>query len=520
MPCRCFSIWIETAWVAVEKAEKNGKPNGDWSTLGCSRERPCTKICLMSSIAKKSKFHCPESHNGSAHKTDRSNCGSLCSPFLLASEIPPKSLKPETCHRQTVEFGHHIDEGRSAEETEDKASLSFERRETYCSPPPPSFFFSLSYSSSSSKSNGGNEKNERRNHPARPLQTEMSNNDETPLKTSSSSESGSDSSPREYYPGERYNWSNKMRPKIDHEDPFMRSLFAKDGNHQLQSIKSFATKTSADGGYASPNPKQHTRGESSTNTTELKRTAVQKGLPYNVVSCQQHYAASCDPGCPTQTSPDYYDHPDYSRHPSHRMRYSPIPSHPRYHPSPEGAAAVEDLYRNGYSHPYYDHTPKDQYSYFYQCSDAHSHQAHPDSFGTDGGYYYSPIPHSQIDGAFHNSSRPFFSTQEASPDHVSYLGSVSAISHGENPFSDTNCQQTVSPPNQKPSQRPGTKISFRVGSGIRDSKTSVINIPKNGGAWYDRLSELMEYKQIFGDCNVPQKYPENARLGIWVNKQR
>jgi len=39
-------------------------------------------------------------------------------------------------------------------------------------------------------------------------------------------------------------------------------------------------------------------------------------------------------------------------------------------------------------------------------------------------------------------------------------------------------------------------------------------------AWADRFSELLEYKKVNGDCNVPQKYPDHPQLGIWVNKQR
>ena len=38
--------------------------------------------------------------------------------------------------------------------------------------------------------------------------------------------------------------------------------------------------------------------------------------------------------------------------------------------------------------------------------------------------------------------------------------------------------------------------------------------------WYSRLQELIKYKIQHGDCNVPQKYPPNPQLGVWVNKQR
>jgi Helicase associated domain len=32
--------------------------------------------------------------------------------------------------------------------------------------------------------------------------------------------------------------------------------------------------------------------------------------------------------------------------------------------------------------------------------------------------------------------------------------------------------------------------------------------------WYERFNELVEYREVHGDCNVPQKYPPNPRLGI------
>jgi transposase-like protein len=41
-----------------------------------------------------------------------------------------------------------------------------------------------------------------------------------------------------------------------------------------------------------------------------------------------------------------------------------------------------------------------------------------------------------------------------------------------------------------------------------------------GAVWDDRLSELADFRKIHGHCNVPQKYSENTKLGIWVSKQR
>eukprot|EP00547_Thalassionema_nitzschioides_P003991 CAMPEP_0194204362 /NCGR_PEP_ID=MMETSP0156-20130528/3909_1 /TAXON_ID=33649 /ORGANISM="Thalassionema nitzschioides, Strain L26-B" /LENGTH=379 /DNA_ID=CAMNT_0038930357 /DNA_START=146 /DNA_END=1285 /DNA_ORIENTATION=+ len=38
--------------------------------------------------------------------------------------------------------------------------------------------------------------------------------------------------------------------------------------------------------------------------------------------------------------------------------------------------------------------------------------------------------------------------------------------------------------------------------------------------WYRRLNDLYQYKKMYGDCNVPQKYELDPPLGVWVNKQR
>jgi hypothetical protein len=41
-----------------------------------------------------------------------------------------------------------------------------------------------------------------------------------------------------------------------------------------------------------------------------------------------------------------------------------------------------------------------------------------------------------------------------------------------------------------------------------------------GATWEDRMSELVDYRNIHGHCNVPSRYSENAKLGNWVSKQR
>lgn len=38
--------------------------------------------------------------------------------------------------------------------------------------------------------------------------------------------------------------------------------------------------------------------------------------------------------------------------------------------------------------------------------------------------------------------------------------------------------------------------------------------------WQQSFENLQVYKQTYGDCDVPQKYKHNVKLGGWVNKQR
>lgn len=38
--------------------------------------------------------------------------------------------------------------------------------------------------------------------------------------------------------------------------------------------------------------------------------------------------------------------------------------------------------------------------------------------------------------------------------------------------------------------------------------------------WKNRFDELLEYKQMYGNCKVPGGWKENAQLGNWVHQQR
>jgi hypothetical protein len=39
-------------------------------------------------------------------------------------------------------------------------------------------------------------------------------------------------------------------------------------------------------------------------------------------------------------------------------------------------------------------------------------------------------------------------------------------------------------------------------------------------AWEEMFSALVAYRDLFGHCNVPVVWPENPKLGRWVNNQR
>jgi hypothetical protein len=50
--------------------------------------------------------------------------------------------------------------------------------------------------------------------------------------------------------------------------------------------------------------------------------------------------------------------------------------------------------------------------------------------------------------------------------------------------------------------------------------TAMRLLANHSSAWNERFNELLEYKKHNGDCLVPQRYPQNPQLGVWVNKQR
>jgi hypothetical protein len=42
----------------------------------------------------------------------------------------------------------------------------------------------------------------------------------------------------------------------------------------------------------------------------------------------------------------------------------------------------------------------------------------------------------------------------------------------------------------------------------------------HGAAWQERFNELAEYKELYGNCNVPSNYSSNPQLATWTKCQR
>ncbi len=38
--------------------------------------------------------------------------------------------------------------------------------------------------------------------------------------------------------------------------------------------------------------------------------------------------------------------------------------------------------------------------------------------------------------------------------------------------------------------------------------------------WEEMFSKLLDYKNNYGNCNVPYQWPENYKLASWVSRQR
>jgi hypothetical protein len=64
------------------------------------------------------------------------------------------------------------------------------------------------------------------------------------------------------------------------------------------------------------------------------------------------------------------------------------------------------------------------------------------------------------------------------------------------------------------------KRSTMTLSRIQELESLGFQWDRNGSVWADRLSELADYHNIHGHCNVPKNYSENSKLARWVLYQR
>lgn len=58
------------------------------------------------------------------------------------------------------------------------------------------------------------------------------------------------------------------------------------------------------------------------------------------------------------------------------------------------------------------------------------------------------------------------------------------------------------------------------GARTRTRKIATTTSSRHQNVWDRKFNELLEYKHQHGHCDVPQTYPPNPSLGLWVNKQR
>lgn len=70
-----------------------------------------------------------------------------------------------------------------------------------------------------------------------------------------------------------------------------------------------------------------------------------------------------------------------------------------------------------------------------------------------------------------------------------------------------------------PGDRLAVSASLISSTELRSSKKQIAPSDKKF-SWFDRLHQLIEYKEKYGDTLVPKRYEKNPSLGNWVNKQR
>lgn len=134
--------------------------------------------------------------------------------------------------------------------------------------------------------------------------------------------------------------------------------------------------------------------------------------------------------------------------------------------------------------------------------------ANRSSYGT----YYPNTPYQQastetklsLSETGKSTSKVFVTPEHISSDKVSEI-------NNQDVFSSTSSQSTAD----------HTQTQTNHKSSLSGTKRAVTDRKQlQSKAWYERFEDLKKYKEKHGNCLVPQKYPPNPSLGIWVNKQR
>ena len=130
--------------------------------------------------------------------------------------------------------------------------------------------------------------------------------------------------------------------------------------------------------------------------------------------------------------------------------------------------------------------------------------------------HFQHFPPSGAGNYSHSTHQRLFSQRTASTDE-------------ETPDNDND---DLSPASNRIDQKSESTSATKTTGGESTSELKLLPSPKeleflpNPRArealyvWYQRLRELVAFKNEHGHSNVRQKYPPNPQLGIWVNKQR
>jgi len=126
------------------------------------------------------------------------------------------------------------------------------------------------------------------------------------------------------------------------------------------------------------------------------------------------------------------------------------------------------------------------------------------------GTFAEPFP--QYEGGIHSSPQD--------DDEVEFISSRRTPASA--PAATKRARRTEVSPHKAPTpprSNPPARRRRRDGMAGRVLQASA-SLPTEGGSWERRFRELVEYKAVHGDCEVPQNYSQNTSLGTWVNKQR